>query len=119
MACTGSRPARPSAWSRSSAGKRDTVVTEYAWDMAWCDPCAADPLSARELRELGVFWINPDARLAPGAQDVPAEEGAVTPVGAHLEAHRLQGPQLVLEAADGRRHRRDERWRGGVEISIE
>lgn len=32
------------------------VITEYAWDMSWCDPCAADPLSAQELRSLGVFW---------------------------------------------------------------
>ena len=22
-----------------------TVFLEYAWDMGWCDPCAADPLS--------------------------------------------------------------------------
>ncbi|MGI9271175.1 MAG: DUF2330 domain-containing protein [Woeseiaceae bacterium] len=34
------------------------VFLEYAWDMAWCDPCAADPLSADELRKLGVFWID-------------------------------------------------------------
>jgi hypothetical protein len=33
------------------------VFLEYAWDMGWCDPCAADPLSSRELRELGVFWV--------------------------------------------------------------
>ncbi len=33
------------------------VFLEYAWDMAWCDPCAADPLSAGELQELGVFWL--------------------------------------------------------------
>ena len=33
------------------------VFLEYAWDMGWCDPCAADPLSADELRELGVFWV--------------------------------------------------------------
>ena len=26
------------------------VFTEYFWDMAWCDPCAANPLSAEELR---------------------------------------------------------------------
>ena len=32
------------------------VFMEYAWDMNWCDPCAADPLSADELRGLGVFW---------------------------------------------------------------
>jgi hypothetical protein len=41
-----------------------SVFLEYAWDMAWCDPCAADPLSPEELRELGVFW------LGGGAQDV-------------------------------------------------
>jgi hypothetical protein len=34
------------------------VFLEYAWDMGWCDPCAADPLSSRELRELGVFWLD-------------------------------------------------------------
>jgi hypothetical protein len=32
------------------------VFLEYAWDMNWCDPCAANPLSAQELRGLGVFW---------------------------------------------------------------
>jgi hypothetical protein len=59
------------------------VFTEYAWDMAWCDPCAADPLSADELRTLGVFWLNdaegprrpggwrpPIVRGGGGAQDV-------------------------------------------------
>jgi len=34
------------------------VFLEYAWDMAWCDPCAAQPLSAEELRKLGVFWLD-------------------------------------------------------------
>ena len=34
------------------------VFLEYAWDMAWCDPCAADPLSGEELRQLGVFWVD-------------------------------------------------------------
>jgi hypothetical protein len=28
------------------------VFQEYAWDMGWCDPCAADPLSSDELRRL-------------------------------------------------------------------
>jgi hypothetical protein len=37
--------------------KQKAVFIEYAWDMAWCDPCAADPLSRDELRELGVFWL--------------------------------------------------------------
>jgi hypothetical protein len=34
------------------------VFLEYAWDMRWCDPCAADPLSNDELRRLGVFWAD-------------------------------------------------------------
>jgi hypothetical protein len=34
------------------------VFLEYAWDMKWCDPCAADPLSNDELRRLGVFWAD-------------------------------------------------------------
>ena len=37
------------------------VFTEYFWDMAWCDPCAANPLSAQELRSAGVFWTGGDA----------------------------------------------------------
>jgi hypothetical protein len=35
-----------------------TVFVEYAWDMGWCDPCAAEPLSADELRNLGASWTN-------------------------------------------------------------
>jgi hypothetical protein len=49
------------------------VFLEYAWDMNWCDPCAADPLSADELRKLGVFWVGgtPEPRMGKGgAQDV-------------------------------------------------
>jgi hypothetical protein len=42
------------------------VFLEYAWDMAWCDPCAADPMSREELRGLGVFWLD-----APGDTPVP------------------------------------------------
>lgn len=36
------------------------VFVEYAWDMGWCDPCAADPLSNKELVELGARWIGSD-----------------------------------------------------------
>jgi len=56
------------------------IFTEYAWDMSWCDPCAADPLSNEELRQLGVFWSTdpgsggrPSPRFpipVPGAQGV-------------------------------------------------
>ncbi len=42
------------------------VFMEYAWDMSWCDPCAANPLSPSELRELGVMWLDD-----PGQGPVP------------------------------------------------
>jgi hypothetical protein len=31
---------------------------EYAWDMASCDPCSAEPLTNEELKKAGVFWLN-------------------------------------------------------------
>ena len=42
------------------------VFMEYAWDMNWCDPCAADPLSPEELRSLGVFWQESTGRMGKG-----------------------------------------------------
>ena len=38
------------------------VFTEYFWDMSWCDPCAGDPLSAQELKNLGADWVSGDTR---------------------------------------------------------
>ena len=59
---------------QTRAENERAVFIEYAWDMAWCDPCAADPLTQDELRRLGVFWVGNDLdgnRLAPGqAQNV-------------------------------------------------
>ena len=47
------------------------VFLEYAWDMNWCDPCAANPLSAEELRGLGVFWQDNGGKMLRGqAQNV-------------------------------------------------
>jgi hypothetical protein len=37
---------------------RNAVFVEYAWDMAWCDPCADQPLDPEELRKAGVFWLD-------------------------------------------------------------
>jgi hypothetical protein len=50
------------------------VFLEYAWDMAWCDPCAADPLTAEELKRLGVFWL-----ASQDQQITPAQPGRVRP----------------------------------------
>ncbi|WP_315780797.1 MULTISPECIES: DUF2330 domain-containing protein [unclassified Bradyrhizobium] len=40
------------------------VFVEYAWDLAWCDPCAADPMSNKEVVELGARWIGGDGDVA-------------------------------------------------------
>ena len=51
------------------------VFTEYFWDMSWCDPCAADPLSPQELRQAGVFWLD----SAPNGNAVPASPPPIQP----------------------------------------
>ncbi len=51
------------------------VFTEYFWDMAWCDPCAADPLSPQELRNAGVFWVGGSADESFKAMNAPAIVG--------------------------------------------
>ncbi len=50
--------------------KMSSVFLEYAWDMGWCDPCAADPLSNEELRSLGVFWLPGGQQFRGGAAPV-------------------------------------------------
>jgi hypothetical protein len=41
-------------------GKK-VAFLEYAWDMGSCDPCSAEPLNPEELKQAGVFWLNPDS----------------------------------------------------------
>ncbi|WP_084420400.1 DUF2330 domain-containing protein [Henriciella litoralis] len=54
------------------------VFMEYAWDMSWCDPCAAEPLTRSELQELGVMWLDeggvenePQGSIRPGPMPGP------------------------------------------------
>ncbi len=39
------------------------AFVEYAWNMASCDPCSAQPLNREELKQAGVFWQNPNNRF--------------------------------------------------------
>jgi hypothetical protein len=75
------------------------VFLEYAWDMNWCDPCAADPLSTEELRSLGVFWLD-----EPSSAGRPAIRGATNAFATrmHLRYDGQHFPEdLVLqETAD-------------------
>ncbi|NQY98734.1 MAG: DUF2330 domain-containing protein [Henriciella sp.] len=53
------------------------VFMEYAWDMSWCDPCAANPLSRSELRELGVMWL--DEGPQNGIEPMPMPRPGIGP----------------------------------------
>jgi hypothetical protein len=61
------------------------IFTEYVWNMNWCDPCAAPPLSHDELKQLGVFWL--DEQKPP-----PAWGGAPRP---------MYRPQMFIAVPSG------------------
>ena len=55
------------------------VFTEYVWNMSWCDPCAADPLSPEELRQAGVFWLDGDAGATASSPPIAPSPTSVMP----------------------------------------
>jgi len=77
-----------------SAERMKTVFLEYAWDMNWCDPCAADPLSVKELRELGVFWLSENGRRSQ------AREVFVTRLHLRYTADKFPEDLVFQETAD-------------------
>ncbi len=79
---------------------RRGIFLEYAWDMTWCDPCAADPLSRTELRELGVFWVN--GRSQPTNQRRPdaAPDVFVTRLHVRYDAEHFPDDLRFQETAD-------------------
>ena len=79
------------------------VFLEYAWDMAWCDPCAADPLSPEQLRQLGVFWIQPNGRVAPASSPVMPQAQNVFVTRLHVSYDRDHFPQDLVFQETGER----------------
>ncbi len=79
------------------------VFLEYAWDMNWCDPCAADPLTPRELRDLGVFWLD-DPRDRPGARKTTrggqAQDVFVTRLHVRYDAETFPEDLVFQETGD-------------------
>jgi hypothetical protein len=74
------------------------VFLEYAWDSAWCDPCAADPPSPEELRKLGVSWLD-EAGSRGAARSRPS---AVFVTRLHVRYDRAHFPEDLVfqETAD-------------------
>jgi hypothetical protein len=66
-----------------------SVFAEYAWDMGWCDPCAADPLSGNELRSLGAFWLGEGQQSAPGAPQISRVPPWIWPMPQNVFITRL------------------------------
>lgn len=68
------------------------VFTEHFWDMSWCDPCAANPLSPQELRQAGVFWLDP----ALPATDAMASGAPVLLTRLHLRYTPQSFPEDLM-----------------------
>lgn len=74
---------------------RRGVFLEYAWDMSWCDPCAADPLTVEELRALGVFWVGDGATDTASGPDV-----FVTRLHVRYDAEHFPDDLMFQETGD-------------------
>ena len=78
--------------ARSREGK-NVAFLEYAWNMAWCDPCAANPLTPEELRKAGVFWLNDGGRSSsPGGGFAPVPNPNVFISRLHVRYSRDKFP---------------------------
>ena len=71
------------------------VFLEYAWDMTWCDPCAAPPLSQQELRSLGVFWVGDNSAVRDGNTTV-----FLTRLHARYDAAHFPEDLVLQQTAD-------------------
>jgi hypothetical protein len=79
------------------------VFLEYAWDMGWCDPCAADPLSPNELKSLGVWWLGGASDPAGAARKMGSGGGQpVFVTRLHVRYDRDHFPEdlMLQETAD-------------------
>jgi hypothetical protein len=76
------------------------VFLEYAWDMGWCDPCAADPLTPEELRKLGVFWLAEAGDTSGRIRGPMPVNTFVTRLHVRYDATRFPDDLVFQETAD-------------------
>jgi hypothetical protein len=76
------------------------VFVEYAWDMGWCDPCAADPLSNKELVELGARWIGDDGDQPFRGRTAQGTNAYVTRLHVRYDAKTFPEDLTFIETKD-------------------
>ncbi|MBX3350808.1 MAG: DUF2330 domain-containing protein [Nitrospira sp.] len=76
------------------------VFLEYAWDMTWCDPCAANPLSAEELKNLGVFWQERQNGKQRGGTMPQAQNVFLTRLHVRYDAAHFPEDVMFQETSD-------------------
>jgi len=69
--------------------KMSAIITEYYWDMGWCDPCSSDPVPLRELRELGCDWLKGDDNARP-------EQGSTFITRLHVRYDNAHFPEDIV-----------------------
>jgi len=88
-----------------------TVFLEYAWDMGWCDPCAADPVPNEDLKSMGAWWIDaPDIKPMNSSRPMPRR--IIPPQGAEVFITRLHvrydaktfPEDLILQVTDDKKN---------------
>lgn len=76
------------------------VFVEYAWDMGWCDPCAAPPLRQAELAELG-WGSGPGANPAGNSSALSGSSDAfVTRLHVRYDAQSFPEDLNFIETGD-------------------
>ncbi len=88
---------------QTKANSNRAVFLEYAWDMAWCDPCAADPLSGDELRKLGVYWVDKPGLQPSGRKPVIinlAQDVIVTRLHVRYDSEHFPEDLVFQETGD-------------------
>jgi hypothetical protein len=80
--------------------KMRAVFVEYAWDMGWCDPCAADPLSNKQLVELGARWIGDDGDRAFRGRMPQGANVFVTRLHVRYDAESFPEDLVFIETKD-------------------
>jgi hypothetical protein len=86
-----------------SAVKRENmhaVFVEYAWDMGWCDPCAADPLTNKELVALGARWISDDGDQPFRGRMPQGANAFVTRLHVRYDAQSFPEDLVFIETKD-------------------